>query len=443
MNYLARGGSMRYPDQKKTMFSGSVPQSMMNSSSFKKDFPLLAEQNIIYLDSAATSQKPLVVLQQMEKFYKEQNANPHRGIYSLSEAATKAYENSREVVANFINAKPTEIVFVKNATEAFNLIANSWGKKNLQKEDRIVLSEMEHHSNIVPWQQIANETGAIIERIPLNTEHSALDMAEYTRLFSTQESSEKNSEHKKDVKIVGTTHISNVLGTINPINEMTRIAHQNGAVVLVDACQSAGHIPIDVKELDADFLVFSGHKMFGPSGIGVLYAKEEHLKKMPPFLTGGDMIKTVLWEKSTWADLPHKFEAGTPPVAEAVGLAAAIEYISSIGFSAIQSHENALTRMLHKELAAIEGVMVLGPSAETARGVIVSFVVNNVHPHDVASILNECGVCIRSGHQCAMPLHTSLNLSASCRASISIYNIEEDITALVAGLIRVKEVFRL
>ncbi len=434
---------MRYHDLKKTVFSDSAPQSIMNSSSFKKDFPLLAKQNIFYLDSAATSQKPLVVLKQMEKFYKEKNANPHRGIYSLSEAATKAYENSREVVAKFINAKPTEIVFVKNATEAINLVAISWGKKNLQKEDRIVLSEMEHHSNIVPWQQVALETGAIIEKIPLNTDHSALDMAEYVRLFFPQRMSEKNSKYKKKVKIVGTIHISNVLGTINPINEMTRIAHQNGALILVDACQSTGHLPLDVKELDVDFLVFSGHKMFGPSGIGVLYAKEEHLKNMPPFLTGGDMIKTVSWEKSTWADLPHKFEAGTPPVAEAVGLAAAIEYISSIGFSAIHSHENDLTRMLHKELAAIEGVIVLGPSLKTARGALVSFDVNNVHPHDVASILNESKVCIRSGHQCAMPLHTSLNLAASCRASISIYNIEEDITALVAGLTRVKEVFRL
>jgi cysteine desulfurase/selenocysteine lyase len=394
----------------------------------RADFPILA-QPVVYLDSAATSQKPAAVIRTLEQFYKTTNANVHRGVYQWSAQATSLYEGARKKVAGFINAQPHEIVFVRNATEAVNLVSHSWAGYRLNKGDRILLTAMEHHSNIVPWQIAAKWKGAEIDYIPL-TKEGTLDMTEAKKLLA------------KKPKLLALTHVSNVLGTINPINELITLAHAQGTKVLIDACQSVPHLPIDVKALDADFLVFSGHKLFAPS-IGVLYAKEALLESMEPFLTGGDMVKEVTLANATWNAIPWKFEAGTPAVAEAVALGSAVDYLNAAGMENVQQHDQALIRYAQEQLAQIPGITIYGPRDASQRCGVVAFNLADVHPHDLASVLDERGVAVRSGHHCAMPLHAALGAPATCRMSIALYNTHEDIDALVTALREARSVFKL
>lgn len=391
----------------------------------KQDFPIL-KQKAVYLDSAATAQKPLHVIKTLEHFYETTNANVHRGVYQWSAQATALYEGARKKVAEFIGAKPWEIVFTRNATEAINVVSHSWAGYNIKKGDRILLTQMEHHSNIVPWQQTAMWKSAEIDYIPI-TKDGTLDVVEAKKLLA------------KKPKILAITHVSNVLGTINPIKELIALAHQQGTLVLVDACQSIPHMPIDVKALDADFLVFSGHKLFAPS-VGVLYAKEALLKSMQPFLTGGDMIKEVTLQGATWNDIPWKFEAGTPAVAEAIALGAAIDYLTAIGMDAIKKHDEELITYAYDELKKIPHLTLYGPKSRSG---VISFNLGDVHAHDVASVLDEHHIAIRSGHHCAMPLMKILNVPATCRMSIALYNTKEDVDALVAALHHAREVFKL
>jgi len=405
-----------------TMKKGSEAAGAL---SVKQDFPILA-QDVAYLDSAATAQKPLHVIKALEHFYTTTNANVHRGVYAWSADATRLYEGARKKVAEFINAKPWEIVFTRNATEGINLAAHGWAGFNLKKGDRVLLTAMEHHSNIVPWQQVAKSNGAEIDYIPV-TQEGTLDMAEAKKLLA------------KKPKLLAITHVSNVLGTINPVKELAALAHTQGALVLVDACQSVPHMPIDVKDLGCDFLVFSGHKLFAPS-VGVFYARESLLKEMRPFLTGGDMIKEVTLTGATWNDIPWKFEAGTPAVAEAIALGAAIDYLNAVGMDNIQKHDEGLIRYAFKELKNVPGITVYGP--ENRSGVI-AFNLGDVHAHDVASVLDEHGVAIRSGHHCCMPLMKLLDVPAACRMSVALYTAKEDVDALVAALREARKVFRL
>ena len=400
----------------------------------RKDFPILKQKvngkRLIYLDSAATSQKPKCVLDAEREFYETINANVHRGVHTLSMKATEAYEDARKTLAEFINAAPEEIIFVRNATEGINLVSNTFGKATLRKGDMILLTVMEHHSNIVPWQQLAEQKGLVLAFVAI-TKEGRLDMDDYVRFL------------KKKPKMVAFTHISNVLGMINPAKEMIRRAHEVGASVLLDCCQSAPHILLDVKEFDCDFLVFSGHKMLGPLGIGVVYGKKKHLERMPPFLVGGDMIREVTLAESTWNDVPHKFEAGTPNVAGAIGLAEAVRYINKLGFDHIMRHDSDLTTYALRGLTKIPGLHVLGPLSSSNRIGAISFTLDGIPAHDVASLLDDQGIAVRSGHHCAMPLHHVLGLDASMRASFYIYNTKEDVDALVKALWHCREVFKL
>ena len=390
----------------------------LNLAENRNDFPIL--HNIIYLDNSSTTQKPRKVIEAIKKYYEEENANVHRGVYRLSLQATMAYEKAHEIVAKFIHARFEEIIFTKGTTESLNLLAYSLGKK-LQAGDEIVLTEMEHHANLVPWQQIAKEKKAILKFIPITPDYR-LNMQKAQELITLK------------TKIVSVTHISNVLGTINPVQKLAELAHQVGAVMIVDAAQSVPHLPINVKELDCDFLAFSGHKMCGPTGIGVLYGKKELLETMDPFLYGGDMIKEVTFEKSTWNDVPWKFEAGTPNIAGAVGLAAAIGYLLNLGMENIHQYEQELTAYALPKLSALTGITLLGPTTTEERGALFSFTVEGIHPHDVSELLDKATICVRGGHHCAMPLHTNLNLNSSVRASLYFYNTTEDIDALVDAL---------
>lgn len=403
-----------------------------NSIEIQRDFPILQEKvngkRLIYLDNTATTQKPNVVIDAMNEYYKKENANVHRGVYLLAQRATEAYERAHEIVARFINASFEEVIFTKGTTESINLLAYSLAH-TLQKGDEIVLSEMEHHSNIVPWQQVAKRKGAKIRYIPL-TKDFRLDMEKAKELITEK------------TKIVSVTHLSNVLGTINPVKELAKFAHNVGALMIVDAAQSVPHFPVDVKDLDCDFLCFSGHKMLGPTGIGVLYGKKEHLETMEPFLFGGDMISEVTYEDATWNDLPWKFEAGTPNIAEAVGLAKAIEYLQSIGMENIQAHDIYLTNYALEQLGKIRGVTIIGPKDKENRGAIISFTIENIHPHDLAEILNRHGIAVRGGHHCAMPLHQKLGLTGTTRASFYVYNTKEDIDALVPAIREAQEIFK-
>ena len=396
---------------------------------FKKDFPIFENRDISYLDSGATSQKPQYVINAVEEFYKKFNANPHRGAYSLSLEATEQYENTREKIAKFINARnKEEIIFSKNASESLNLIAYSYGLSNLKQNDEVVLSIMEHHSNLVPWQFVTKQTNSILKYMYINNEFE----------LSKEEIESKITDK---TKVVGITHISNVLGTINNVKEIIKYAHKKGAIVIVDASQSIPHTKVDVQDLDADFLVFSGHKMFAPLGIGVLYGKKELLNKMPPFLMGGDMIEYVYEQNTTYAPLPNKFEAGTQNVEGVVGLGAAIDYIESIGYETINKVEQEVTEYAVNELSKLNFIeMYVTPNKQNHSSVI-SFNVKGVHPHDVASILDVNGVCIRSGNHCAQPLLRYMGMDSTCRASFSIYNTKEDVDKLVDALNKTYKMF--
>ena len=396
---------------------------------FKDEFPILQERKISYLDSGATTQKPQCVINAIESYYKECNANPHRGAYSLSIEATEKYESTREKIAKFINARNREeIIFSKNATESLNLIAYSYGLDNLKKDDEVVLSIMEHHSNLVPWQYVTKKTNSRLKFMYINKDYE----------LSKEEIESKITDK---TKVVGITHVSNVLGTINNVKEIIKYAHKKGAVVMVDASQSIPHMKIDVQDLDADFLIFSGHKMFAPLGIGVLYGKKELLNKMTPFLMGGDMIEYVYEQNTTFAPLPNKFEAGTQNVEGVIGLGAAIDYIEKIGYKEIQNVEEAITKYAVNELSKLDFLeLYITPHLENHSSVI-SFNIKGVHPHDVASILDSNGVCVRSGNHCAQPLLRYLGMDSTCRASFSIYNTKEDVDNLVEALKKAYKMF--
>ena len=394
---------------------------------FKRDFPLLMQNNIAYLDSAATTQKPMQVINAISKYYKNANANPHRGAYKLSLESTKVYDEARKKVAKFINAKSeNQIVFTRNATESLNLIAYSYGLNNLGSKDKIVLSIMEHHSNLVPWQYVSRKTGSTLEYMYINKVGELTD-------------EEIDSKIVEGTKIVGITHVSNVVGTINPIEKIIKKAHSVGAIAVVDASQSVPHMKIDVQKLDADFLVFSGHKMLAPLGIGVLYAKSEILEEMKPFLFGGDMIEYVYEQNATFAEVPTKYEAGTQNVEGAVGLSAAIDYLNNIGMDKVQTIEKELTKYALEELQKLAFVTIYGFSNKQAG--VISFNVNGVHPHDVASVLDSENVCIRSGNHCAQPLLRFMGLESTCRVSFYIYNTKEDVDRLIDALYKTKKLF--
>jgi len=393
----------------------------------RQDFPLLHDRSIVYLDSAATSQKPKAVLDAQRRFYETSNANVHRGVHRLSVAATESFEAARAAIAAFINAEPEEIVFVRNATEGINLFARSWGAANVRPNELIALTTMEHHSNIVPWQQLAQARGCDIAYVPFIKESGELDLEQLGLVL------------EKKPKLLSLTHVSNVFGTVTPMAEVVAKAHVAGTLVLVDACQSAPHIALDVKKLGCDALVFSGHKTLGPMGVGVLYVRKKLLEIMPPFLSGGEMIKTVTLDRATYNDVPHRFEAGTPDVAGAIGVATGLRYLQNIGMEVVEAHVRELTDYAVRKLATLPYVKLLNKSAN--RLGLVSFTVDGVPAHDVASLLDEKGVCVRSGHHCAMPLHAELGIEQSVRASFSIYNVREDVDALIEALEHCRKVF--
>lgn len=402
----------------------------MNIEQIKRDFPILENNKITYLDSGATTQKPNQVINAVKEFYEKYNANPHRGAYSLSMEATEIYENTRTKIAKFINAKyREEIIFSKNATESFNLIAYSYGMENLKENDEVVISIMEHHSNLVPWQKVTKKTGSKLKYMYINDEFELTD-------------EEIESKITNKTKIVGITHVSNVTGTINNVKKIIKCAHKKGAVVIVDVSQSIPHMKIDVQDLEADFLVFSGHKMLAPLGIGVLYGKKEILNKMNPFLMGGDMIEYVYEQETTFAPLPNKFEAGTQNVEGVIGLGAAIDYIENLGYDKIEEIEKEIVLYARQELSRLDFIkLYLTPNEENHSGVI-SFNINGVHPHDVASILDSKGVCVRSGNHCAQPLMRFLGIDSTCRASFYFYNTKEDVDKLVVALNKAYNMFK-
>ena len=402
----------------------------MTNYEIRKDFPIFDGNKIAYLDSGATTQRPKQVLEAVDNFYKTANANPHRGAYDLSIKATDIYENARVKVAEFINSpKPEQIIFTRNSSESLNLIAYSYGLNNLKKDDKIVLSIMEHHSNLVPWQFVSKKCDCSLEYMYVNDEGELTD-------------EEIENKIVPGVKIVGIAQISNVLGTINDVKKIAKRAHEVGAIVVVDGAQSVPHIKVDVQDLDCDFLVFSGHKMLSPLGIGVLYGKKELLNKMNPFLFGGDMIEYVYEQETTFAELPAKFEAGTQNVGGAVGLAAAIDYINNVGMDTISDIEKDLTKYLFDELSKLEFITIYGPKNLDHKAGVISFNINGVHPHDVASVLDSVGVCVRSGNHCAQPLLRKMDIDSTVRASLYMYNTKEDIDRLIIGLIKTYEMFK-
>lgn len=391
----------------------------------RSDFPVLARtvngRPLVYLDSAATAQKPIQVIEAIARFYREANANVHRGLYALSVEATELYENARKRIAALIGARPEEVIFTRGTTESLNLLAYSLGEARVREGDGILVTVMEHHANLIPWQELARRKGAALSAVRI-TPDGELDMDDFRRRLSAR------------TAVVAVTHISNVLGTINPIPEISREAHRVGALVVVDAAQSIPHLPVDVRELGCDFLAFSGHKMLGPTGIGVLWGRRELLEEMPPFLTGGEMIREVWIDRATWNDLPYKFEAGTPPIAQAVGLGAAVEYLAGLGMEEVRRHEEELTGLLLEGLKAREYVEIYGPHEPQKRGGVVAFNLRGIHPHDVATLLDQEGIAIRAGHHCAQPLHRLLGVPASCRASVYVYNTPEEIELFLAAL---------
>ena len=397
---------------------------------WRADFPILRQQvhgkPLVYLDNAATSQKPRAVLDAITGYYEHMNANVHRGVHALSERATAAYEGAREKLCGFINAASTrELVYVRGTTEAVNLVAQSYARPRLKAGDEIIVSGMEHHSNIVPWQLVAEQTGAVIKVIPIN-DAGELEPGTYETLFSPR------------TRFVAIGHVSNALGTVNPVKEMIAIAHGHGVPVLVDGAQAVPHFPVDVRDLDCDFYAFSGHKMFGPTGIGVLYGKEKFLESMPPWQGGGEMIRIVRFSGSTWNDLPHKFEAGTPDIAGAVGLGAAVDYLKQVDLRAAAHYEHELLDYATRVVSAVPGVRLVGTARDKAG--VISFVMDGIHPHDLGTIVDQEGVAIRTGHHCAMPLMERFGLPATARASFAFYNTRADADALAAALVKARQV---
>jgi len=419
-------------------FSGSVDNRTavqdvepLDVARVRRDFPILETQingkPLVYLDNAATTQKPQAVIDALVHYYLSENSNVHRGVHTLSQRATDSYEAAREAVRRFINARePREIVFVRGTTEAINLVAGSWARANIGKGDEIVISGLEHHSNIVPWQLLCEATGARLRVIPIN-DSGELMMDEYERLLNRR------------TRLVSVTHVANSLGTVNPVAEITRLAHTHGAYVLIDGAQAAPHQPVDVQKIDCDFYAFSGHKLYGPTGIGALYAKSEILKEMPPYQGGGEMIASVTFEKTLYADPPARFEAGTPHIAGAVGMGAAIQYVSSVGIEKIAAHEQSLLQYGTERLGSIDRLKILGTAAEKAG--VISFTIEGVHPHDVGTILDSQGIAIRTGHHCAQPVMTRFGIPATARASFGLYNTRDEIDALYDGVQQVFEVF--
>ncbi|MGQ4667347.1 cysteine desulfurase [Metabacillus halosaccharovorans] len=402
----------------------------MNIHDIRAHFPILHQQvngnDLVYLDSAATSQKPLAVIEALSTYYKEYNSNVHRGVHTLGTKATDGYEGAREKVRRFINAKSMqEIIFTRGATTALNIVAQSYGLTNVKEGDEIVITYMEHHANVIPWQQVAKITGATLKYIPLQ-EDGTIDLKDVEETVTS------------NTKIVSVMLVSNVLGTINPIKEITEIAHKNGAVMVVDGAQSTPHMKVDVRDLDCDFYAFSGHKMCGPTGIGVLYGKKQLLENMEPVEFGGEMIDFVGLQESTWKELPWKFEAGTPIIAGAIGLGAAIDFLEDIGLEAIEAHEHKLAQYALEQLSQINGMTIYGPKH---RAGLVTFNIDDVHPHDVATVLDAEGIAVRAGHHCAQPLMKWLKVSATARASFYLYNTEEEVDKLVAGIKKTKEYF--
>lgn len=405
----------------------------LNVNEIRNDFPILDRETangrrVIYLDSTATSQKPLQVIEAMNEYYRRSNANIHRGVHTLAEEATAMYEGAREKIAKFINAASSrEIIYTRNTTESINLVAYSWARANLKAGDLVILTEMEHHSNLVPWHMLQAERGIELDFIPV-TDDGVLDLEAYRTLLA------------RTPKLVSFTHMSNVLGTINPAAAIIGMAHAAGAIVMVDGAQSVPHLTVDVQALDADFYAFSAHKMCGPTGIGVLYGKSVLLDAMPPFLGGGDMIKEVKLRSFRANSLPHKFEAGTPAIAEAVGFGAAVDYLKNIGMERIAAHEHEITEYALDCLEEIPGVKIFGPSADK-KGGVAAFTLEGVHPHDVAQILDQDGIAVRAGHHCAQPLHEKFGIPATSRASFYLYSTKEEVDMLVNGIYKVKKMF--
>lgn len=401
--------------------------------SIRSDFPILGRllpnrKQLTYLDSAATSQKPVQVIEAMDQYYRLHNANIHRGVHTLAEEATNLYEGARRKVREFVNAASSqEVVYTRNTTEAINLVAQTWGRRNLNPGDHVILTEMEHHSNLVPWQLLAAEKGLTLDFIPV-TPDGFLDLSGLDRLLEFEP------------KLASITHMSNVLGTINPIQKIIQRLHGAGTTVLVDGAQAVPHLPVDVQKLDADFYAFSAHKMCGPTGIGVLYGKKALLEAMPPFMGGGDMISKVTFQSFTANELPYKFEAGTPAIAEAIGLGSAIDYLQSIGMEHIEQHEQEIISYALEALNEIEGLRVIGPPPAN-KGAVAAFAMDGIHPHDVAQILDSEGVAVRAGHHCAMPLQAKYGLPATTRASFYLYNTRDEVDILVKGLEKVKKIF--
>ncbi len=404
---------------------------LLDVERIRQDFPILHQEvngkPLIYLDNAATSQKPIQVIEALDKYYQQNNANIHRGVHTLSERATADYEQARGKVRNFINASSEkEIIFVRGATEGINLIAQSYGRTNLKAGDEIIISEMEHHSNIVPWQMLCEQTGAILKIIPINDD-GELMVEEFEKILSPK------------TKIVSVVHISNALGTINPVQHIIDRAHEHNAIVIIDGAQATPHTAVDVQALDCDFYVFSGHKLFGPTGIGALYGKTALLEAMPPWQGGGDMIKMVSFEKTMYADLPYKFEAGTPHIAGVIGLGAAIDYVNSVGLDAIAAYEQELLEYATEKALEVKGLRLIGTAEQKAS--ILSFVIDSVHPHDIGTILDHEGIAIRTGHHCAMPVMTHFNVPATARASFAFYNTFTEVDVLIQALEKARKVF--
>ena len=406
----------------------------MDLERIRKDFPILKTRingnDLIYLDNAATSQKPKSVINSLVDYYEKYNSNVHRGVHSLSVKATDEYEKSRSKVREFINAgRDEEIIYTRNASESLNIIAHSWGSRNINKGDDIFITPFEHHSNIVPWQELCKNNKANLKYIPL-TESGDVDLDKFKSMIGTK------------TKLISVTHMSNVLGTLLPVKEIINLAKATPAITVIDACQSVPHMPVDVKDLDCDFLCFSGHKMLGPTGIGVLYGKFDILSEMPPFLFGGDMISEVTYEDAKWNDLPYKFEAGTPNIADAIGLGVACDYLKSIGMKNVWNHEVEIGEYIFNKFKSLDNFEILGEKSKEKRGGVVSFSHNKIHPHDIGSGLDRFGVAIRTGHHCAMPLVRSYGIVAASRASVYIYNTKEEIDIFIDRLLEVEEYFK-
>jgi cysteine desulfurase/selenocysteine lyase len=412
-----------------------MQRSIVNSYELRNDFPIFKKKingkDLVYLDNASTTQKPYSVINSITDFYSNYNSNIHRAVYQLAEEATELYEQSRKKIANFINVRPEEIIFTRNTTESINLIAHSWARSNLKKNDVIAITEIEHHSNIVPWQILCQEIGTRLEYVGID-ESGFLDIEYLIELISSRK-----------VKLVSISHMSNVLGTIVPIERIVKTAHQYDIPVIVDGAQSVPHMPVDVKKLDCDFLVFSAHKMLGPTGVGVLYAKKELLEKMKPFMAGGDMIKEVFKFHTNYNDVPYKFEAGTPNIADVVGFGAAVEYLEKIGMENIRNHEIYLTEYALESMQSLKYITIYGPMDSKFRGGVISFNIADIHPHDLATIMNDHGIAIRSGHHCAQVLMQRLDVPATSRASFYIYNTKEEIDKFVNAIKEAGRIFKI